>query len=191
MLVVITGGARSGKSSVAEALAADSGLPVTVAVFGARTDAEMERRIALHRERRPGSFQTLEATGPLEWLERAGEGLLVVECLGTLVSMIMDGCFAAHTPDPGTAALAWDLERDVEERTDEVVARIIARAGDTIVVTNEVGDSVVPAYPAGRLFRDVLGRANRRLVVSADRAYLVVAGRCIDLAGLPASLTWE
>lgn len=191
MLVVITGGARSGKSSVAESLAADSGLPVTVAVFGESTDAEMERRIALHRRRRPASFTTLEAAGPLEWFDRVSDDLLVVECLGTLVSMVMAESFAAHPPAPDTEALSSGLECAVEERADEVVARIIARTGDTIVVTNEVGDSVVPAYPAGRLFRDVLGRANRRLVAAADRAYLVLAGRCIDLAGQPASLTWE
>jgi adenosylcobinamide kinase/adenosylcobinamide-phosphate guanylyltransferase len=67
---------------------------------------------------------------------------------------------------------------------------MLERPGDTILVTNEVGDGVVPAFPAARLFRDVLGRANRRLVQSADAAYLVVCGRTIDLLEGPGRVEW-
>ena len=67
---------------------------------------------------------------------------------------------------------------------------MIAREGDTIVVSNEVGDGLVPAYATGRLFRDLLGRANRRLIDAADSAWLVVAGRLVDLGALGHDAAW-
>ena len=67
---------------------------------------------------------------------------------------------------------------------------LVSRRGDTVVVTNEVGGGVVPAYALGRVFRDVLGRANRALVDGADAAYLCVAGRLVDLHARPTQAIW-
>lgn len=182
-LVVFTGGARSGKSSAATELArvrALDGSRVVVAVFGdPGADAEMSARIARHKLDRPSGFESIEAEDALSWLDAVDDGcVLVVDCLGTLVARIMG---EAGEEAPMAA---------VESRVDEVVARLLARVGDTIVVTNEVGDGVVPAYASGRAFRDVLGRANRMLVRAADAAYLVVCGRLIDLATAPMRAVW-
>lgn len=189
-LVVITGGARSGKSAVAANLASLHAGSVVVAVAGrAEDDAEMVRRIERHRADRPVEWTTLEVAGEHvpTWLAAVPDGAcLVVDCLGTLVA---ERVFGSEGHDPGQ----WVPEA-LEQRADEVAMAIVEgalrRAGDTVVVTNEVGSGVVPASASGRLFRDVIGRANARLVAAADAAYLVVCGRCIDLRSLPATVQW-
>jgi adenosylcobinamide kinase / adenosylcobinamide-phosphate guanylyltransferase len=185
-LVVVTGGARSGKSGAAERLAAMRGRPVVVAVAGRAEDEEMTRRIAAHRADRPVAFETLEIESDVAWIANVPEeSCLVLECIGTLVSLIV----AEESTEDGEVASAG-AEDQVQARTEALLDALIARRGDTIVVTNEVGDGVVPAYPSGRLFRDTLGRANRRLVERADGAWIVVAGRCLDLRTLPPDIAW-
>lgn len=173
-LVVFTGGARSGKSAAAQALALRremDGGRVVVAVFGKAMpdDLEFAERIARHRADRPASFETLEADAASEWMERVPDDcVLVIDCLGTLLGLAMDSIA--------------DFDRAIDW--------ILGRTGDTIVVTNEVGDGVVPAYASGRVFRDVLGRANRQLISSADAAWLCIAGRLLDLERLPQEARW-
>lgn len=199
-LVVFTGGARSGKSSAAQRLAsarAADGAEVVVAVFGrgSADDAEFAERIARHQTQRPAGWRTLEATDSAGWPARvADDALLVVDCLGTLLGLAMeeawaltgDGDLVAAAPD----ALPDGFESEVESRFGLAVAWLLGRCGDTIVVTNEVGDGIVPAYASGRYFRDELGRANRMLVDSAEAAYLCVAGRVLDLGRLPRDAAW-
>ncbi len=198
-LVVFTGGARSGKSSLAQELArvrSLDGVPVTVVVFGDEsTDSEMAERIERHRADRPDSFRVIEAADSSAWLDQLGaDELVLIDCLGSLVARVMEECMA-RAPEPVSqteeeASMAPNVTSAVESRVNDVLDAIVSRHGDTIVVTNEVGDGVVPAYPSGRLFRDVLGRANRRLVRSADVAYLVVCGRTLDLSALPTTVRW-
>jgi adenosylcobinamide kinase / adenosylcobinamide-phosphate guanylyltransferase len=195
-LVVFTGGARSGKSTAAQDLARRrhaNGIATVVTVFGRESDEEMQARIARHKADRPEGFETLAAEDPVGWLDEVPEGvLLVVDCLGTLVGRVMELAWAegglAITEGPDT--VPESVECAVSDAVSAVVARLIARRGDTIVVTNEVGDGVVPAYPSGRLFRDILGSANRTLVEQADAAYLCVAGRLVDLVVLPRGARW-
>jgi len=197
-LVVITGGARSGKSRAAEQLArsrALEGALVTVAVFGSESDAEMTNRIAHHRSHRPEAFATLAATDSRAWLAQVPAGaLLVVDCLGTCAGRAMlevwDECAAAGAAMTDAAELPDGFEAAFVGRIGEIVALLAERSGDTIVVTNEVGDGVVPAYATGRIFRDELGRANRALVDVADAAYLAVAGRLLDLTDAPRDIDW-
>jgi adenosylcobinamide kinase/adenosylcobinamide-phosphate guanylyltransferase len=184
-LVVLTGAVRSGKSAAAESMAMSRGGLVVVAVAGWDGDEEMARRIEAHRATRPGTFSVIEVGPDPGWLDGVPvESVLVLDCLATLVG-----------------ALAWESAADVEVATEEQETRasegtvaltdaLLARVGDMIVVTNEAGWGVVPATAAGRLFRDLLGRANRRLVEAADAAYLMVDGRCLDLRDLPAVPTW-
>lgn len=184
-LVVLTGPVRSGKSGLAEALAAERGGHVVVAVSGWDGDEEMMRRIESHQIVRPSEWETVIADVDPAWLRAVpADAVLVLDCLGTLVS---HACFEAI----GEAEFApADAERLVAERVGELLAAIIARHGDTLIVTNEVGWGVVPTWPSARVFRDELGRANRTLVDAADAAYLVVDGRCIDLKTLPAWPHW-
>jgi adenosylcobinamide kinase/adenosylcobinamide-phosphate guanylyltransferase len=197
-LIVFTGGARSGKSAAAERLAllrARTGVGVTVAVFGhasANDDGEFAERIARHRRERPTEFATLEAQDARSWRAAVPAAeLVVVECLGTLLSRVMEEAWdvmAAAAEPEAEEPEGW--ARECTQRFAENVDWLLSRSADTIVVTNEVGDGVVPEYPSGRLFRDLLGEANRQLVERANAAHLVVAGRLIDLAGLPADARW-
>lgn len=186
MLVVVTGPVRSGKSRVASELAATCGKPVVVVAGGRETDPEMARRIAHHRAERPAAWSTLEVEDAVDWLDDVhDDACVVVECLGTLVSRMMESILwddSDHTSEQAETLLAMKAE--------ELVGRLHDRDGDTIVISNEVGWGVVPDRPAGRLFRDVLGRATGRLIERADAAWLVVAGRCVELTGLPRNLTW-
>lgn len=183
--VVLTGAVRSGKSHMAEEMAAECGAPVVVAVAGWDGDEEMARRIAAHRASRPSDWTTIAAAPDPAWLESVPDSsVLLLDCLGTLVSI---ACYEAV----GEASIApKGAEATVLLRVDTLVTALLARSGDTIVVTNETGWGVVPQWPSARLFRDELGRANRRLVRAADAAYLVVAGRCLDLRELPDRPSW-
>lgn len=193
MLVVITGGVRSGKSAAAERLALQRGGDVVVAAFGnADGDSEMEERIERHRGSRPDGWVTLEPARADGWLADVPvDALLVIDCLGTLAGRIMAEEWPTdegHFVDADT--LPADYAGRVLDRVAEIVAAIVARPGDTLVVTNEVGDGIVPPFATGRLFRDVIGRANRSLVDSADAAWLVVAGRMLDLTSQPRDARW-
>ncbi len=199
-LVVFTGGARSGKSSAAQRLAEQRfarGRRVQVVVFGRDdgTDAEFSERVARHREVRPGGFETIESDTSTGWLrDLDADSVVLVDCVGTLLGLAMEEAWPASSAtelaDAAADALPAGYAERVQERFRGAVDGLVARGGDAIVVTNEVGDGLVPPYAAGRLFRDELGRANRRLVAAADAAYLCVAGRLVPLSGLPLDATW-
>lgn len=184
-LILLTGAARSGKSAAAEALALARGGDVVVAVAGWDGDAEMVRRIGAHRAVRPDHWDVREVSRVPDWVAVVDPGaVLLLDCLSTLIGTI--AWEAAGESEIATRA----AEMLGAERTAALVHALLAREGDTIVVTNEAGWGVVPATAAGRLFRDLLGRANRMLVEGADAAYLVVAGRALDLHALPAAPEW-
>lgn len=200
-LVVFTGGARSGKSAAAQNLAqqrACDGTPVTIVVFGRPgVDEEFDARVAKHRADRPRGWDTVEigsCVGIEEGFGLRADGLLVVDCLGTLVGLCMEHVYDELAPGglggADAATLPADFESRVTDLADSVVAWLGSRPGDTIAITNEVGAGVVPAYATGRVFQDVLGRVNRALVDRADRAYLCVAGRLLELSGAPRTPRW-
>lgn len=186
-LVLITGAARSGKSAAAQRLAsarARAGAEVVVAVFGsAEGDEEFAVRIERHRCERLPEFRTLEAADSRSWRKSVTDGeLLVVECLGTLAGLMMR--------DAGPDADEATLETVLDAGLAEFVSWVARRRGDAIVVTNETGWGVVPAFASGRLFRDALGRANSALATVADASYLAINGRLLDLGGLSRDAKW-
>ena len=199
-LVVFTGGARSGKSAAAQSLAesrALDGHDVTVMVFGRESeqDPEFADRIRRHRADRPADWSTVEITSLTALQARSTvPGLLVVDCIGTMLGLAMEEAYAdaaagdLQTADPG--ALPEGFAEAAEFRFGTALEAILGRRGDTIVVTNEVGDGIVPMYASSRWFRDRLGLANRALIAAADAAYLTVAGRLIDLSSLPGQARW-
>lgn len=160
--MLVLGGTRSGKSDVGEALAAAAGPPVTYLATGTATDGDMAARIAAHRRRRPASWTTREVGGHLAGALAEVEGTVLVDALGTWL--------VQHA----------DFDADV----DGLCAALTARAGTTIVVSDEVGLGVHPSTELGRRFRDALGVANRAVADRADRVLLVVAGRVLDLPRL-------
>lgn len=179
MKVLVTGGVRSGKSRHAEELvreAADGGAATYVApgpTTDEDTDPDWAARVAAHRSRRPESWATAE-TRDLASAVRAGDGPVLVDCLGTWLTAVLD------------EERAWDrtadqLEELVARRTDDVVAALAATDRDVVLVTNEVGLGVVPAHRSGRVFRDLLGAINQQLGAACDEVHLVIAGRVLVL----------
>lgn len=179
MKVLVTGGVRSGKSRHAEELvreAADGGAATYVApgpTTDEDTDPDWAARVAAHRSRRPESWATAE-TRDLASAVRGGGGPVLVDCLGTWLTAVLD------------EELAWDrtaeqLEELVARRTDDVVAALAATDRDVVLVTNEVGLGVVPAHRSGRVFRDLLGAVNQQLGAACDEVHLVIAGRVLVL----------
>lgn len=200
-LVVITGGVRSGKSSAAQRLAETlqaEGRNVAVAVFARPShDAEMAERIRLHQESRPAGFRTLEATvSPEHWLDEvAPDDVLLVDCLGTMLGLSMELAYEESRgnqdfADADRSRLPDGYEQRVRTLFETQVSAIAQRVGDTIVVTNEVGWSLVPETASGRFFGDLLGQQNRTLVNTADAAFLAVCGRLLDLSTLPTHAEW-
>jgi adenosylcobinamide kinase/adenosylcobinamide-phosphate guanylyltransferase len=180
MLTLLIGGARSGKSEMAERLAHVAGRPVLFVATLEPGDDEMRRRIAQHRATRPASWRTVEAPRRLAQAlrehARPGETVLV-DCLTLAVSNII----LERLGDMVTVEEADGAVDDCAEMAQELVSWAATYDGDVIVVTNEVGMGVVPPYLLGRVFRDALGRANATLAASADRVLLLVAGLVLDV----------
>lgn len=171
-LILILGGARSGKSSYAERLAAELGGPDVLYIATAQAfDDEMRARIAAHRAARPVGWRTLEApslaAAPLA--EAVGDAAVVlVDCITLLTS----NAILALGDEPAPAAAEEAVDREV----DALLTAYGAGTATWIVVSNEVGLGLVPPYPLGRIYRDVLGRANQRLAAAADQVLFMVAG---------------
>jgi adenosylcobinamide kinase / adenosylcobinamide-phosphate guanylyltransferase len=165
-LVLLLGGARSGKSSLAVRLAAESGTPVVFVATGEARDAEMAERIDRHRAERPAGWQTVEEPFALaRALEAAPpDACVVVDCLSLWVANVLERG-----------------DGDVEHQAATAAEIAATRAAKTIAVSNEVGLGVVPATPAGRAYRDVLGRVNAAWAGAAEEAYFVVAGKGLRL----------
>jgi adenosylcobinamide kinase/adenosylcobinamide-phosphate guanylyltransferase len=179
-LILILGGARSGKSAYAERLARERGGQVLFVATATAGDEEMAARIAAHRAARPTDWRTLEA--PTEVAARVAEAgdpasTIILDCLTLLVSNLLLDHDGAGEPT---------VVRAVETEIDALLAQVDLGAATWIVVSNEVGMGLVPPYPLGRAYRDLLGRVNARIAARADRAYLLVAGLPLDLKRLAA-----
>ena len=174
----VTGGARSGKSRFAEELARETGRPLVYLVTMTASDEELVARIEAHRRGRPADACTIEAPhDPVGALAEAdGAACVLLDCLSLWVSNRLIELGEAPTIE-AVAALDAELGGEAER----LVALARAREGETIVVTNEVGAGLVPEYPLGRHYRDLLGRVNQRVAAAADRAWLLVAGRPLEL----------
>jgi len=192
VLTLVTGPVRSGKSRFAECLARARGARVTYAATARvdASDAEWRARIAHHAARRPSEWLVVEtACGDDDALRRLvrttpRDTVLLVDSLGTWLDVLIARQWAALRVASVGDVDCGDVSPDVEalERDAEALGdALVTCAGHAIVVGEEVGWGIVPAYPSARAFRDVLGRLQQRLATVADAAYLVVAGHAIDL----------
>jgi len=161
VITLVLGGARSGKSAVAERLVGALGDHVTYLATGAAepTDSSFAARIAAHRLRRPTTWTTVECGADLAPALAAADGVVLVDALGTWLA-------AHHDFDADVAALLAALE---------------ARAAPTVLVSEEVGLGVHPSTELGGAFRDALGSLNQAVAELADDVLLVVAGRVLPL----------
>jgi adenosylcobinamide kinase/adenosylcobinamide-phosphate guanylyltransferase len=176
-LTLVLGPRRSGKSRVAEELAAASGASVTVIAPLTVTDDELAARVAAHRAARPAGWATVESIDVVDAITTVSRGATVLlDSLGTWASEILWRAGALEDGADGTAA-ATAIRADAAALA--TAAR--ARAGLTIVVAEQAGWGPVPPSGATRLWLDVLGDATQTLSAAADHALLVVAGRTLPL----------
>jgi adenosylcobinamide kinase / adenosylcobinamide-phosphate guanylyltransferase len=193
---LLLGGARSGKSAEAELRL--SGEPsVTYVAAGpwpeaatadaagaggawtgpdGQPDAEWASRIAAHRASRPGWWRTEESLD-LAGLLRRHSGALLIDGIGTWLAAIMADSGAWSDPP----AVAGESARVIAARIDELVQAWRQTSAMVVAVTDQVGSGLVPAYPAGRQFRDQLGWLNQRLAAESELTVLVTAGRPMEL----------
>jgi adenosylcobinamide kinase/adenosylcobinamide-phosphate guanylyltransferase len=185
MVELIIGGARSGKSALAEQRARQSGLAVTYVATATAGDAEMARRIGHHRARRPPDWNCIEAPLRLaEAMERqaAVDRCLVVDCLTLWLSNLFFAGAAAAQAEAGEAVDCPLLAA----QTAALLGVLPSLPGRMILVSNEVGWGIVPMQPVARLFADAQGRLNQQVAAASDRVTAVIAGLPLDLK-LPAS----
>ena len=172
---LIIGGARSGKSRFAQALAQKLGESVLFVATGAAGDEEMRHRIEEHKKARPASWRTLEVTthvGSQILQNIGGAKAVIVDCITLLVSNIF-GQYSDQTDEQLDTPL---IEQKVISEISELVECIDRIDASFIIVTNEVGLGLVPANKMGRAYRDLLGRANQLLAEAADEIYFMIAG---------------
>jgi adenosylcobinamide kinase/adenosylcobinamide-phosphate guanylyltransferase len=166
-LTLVLGGARSGKSRYAEAAAMATPSPWIYIATAEPFDDEMKTRIAEHRGRRGGQWQTIEA--PLDLagaIAAAPAGATVlVDCLTLWLNNLMFN------------------ERDIDAETQRLEAALEARQASAVLVSNEVGSGIVPENAESRRFRDLQGRLNQRIAARADRVVLLVAGLPLVVKG--------
>ena len=183
-ILLVTGGARSGKSSFAEQLIAGIGADIAYVATAKALDDEMADRIARHRLQRPSSWQTFEApVRPSEVI--AGEGqaftAILLDCLTVLITnrmlvQIMDW-------DQPTVTQLNAAEADVMAEVEAIIAAAANGRADLVAVTNEVGCGIVPIAPLARFFRDCAGRVNQRMAAAAAEVYWVVSGIPVRIKG--------
>lgn len=182
MKELIIGGARSGKSAHAEKQATESGLRVVYIATAQVLDGEMERRVELHRARRPTEWGLVESPlGLFDTLARhaAPDTCLLVDCLTLWLTNLLFAGEAAKQADAGKA-LDCPL---FEQETRGLIEGLPQLPGRIIMVSNEVGCGIVPMNAVSRLFADEQGRLNQRVAAVCEKVTLVAAGLPLNLKG--------
>lgn len=185
-ITFILGGARSGKSGFAQGLASrlssssaeadsdKSAAGVTYLATATAEDEEMRLRVARHRCSRPPHWRTVEE--PLRVaraLSGESSGVVIVDCLTLLITNII---LSQGADRPGGSPGLEELEEAVMREIEELLRQCRLIEAQVLLISNEVGMSVVPPTPLGRTFRDIAGRVNQRVAGEAEQVYLLVAG---------------
>jgi cobyrinic acid a,c-diamide synthase len=177
-ITLVLGGVRSGKSSYAQRMAEQAREVIFVATAERRDDEEMRRKIERHRADRPSGWRTVEE--PLDLavlLAQAGSAeTILIDCLTLFAANLLE---AYPEDEPG-----------LNRRVDEFCRALKSSSCPVIMVSNEVGSGVVPAYALGRRFRDLVGEINQRIAAIANSVILMTAGLPLALKGqLPVQLS--
>lgn len=177
MITIVTGGARSGKSDYAESRYKDTD-DVCYIATSIVTDEEMQDRVNMHRESRNQNWRTYEGYRDLH-LALGDEENYLLDCMTILVSNIM------YDLSKDEEVFSRELISEIEEKSYLEIANLIfeirRQNKNLILVTNEVGASIVPESKVARAYRDIVGRVNRRVANICDEAYLIVMGYEVKL----------
>jgi adenosylcobinamide kinase / adenosylcobinamide-phosphate guanylyltransferase len=173
---MVTGGVRSGKSRFAESLLVDQPQVTYIAPGPLRdivSDPEWAAKVDEHRSRRPGSWTTME-TSEIAAVLRTAEPPFLIDCLGTWVTAVVDRLDTWDQP-----LATW--RGSFDSRAQDLIEAWRDCNGPAVVVTNEVGWSLVSEHRSGRVFTDLLGQLNTRIAAASDEVYLMVAGRALRI----------
>jgi len=185
VIYLILGGARSGKSSYGEKLAASLGGRTAYLATSSITDKEMEKRVELHRKRRPEDWLTIElavSKPDRQEIDRIYSLLqdnqvqtLVVDCVTNLLFRIIHE-YRLDDMEVIENSMESGIEQEVHDFFTYFIKKLSSGSMDIIIISNELGMGVVPAFPLGRLFRDLMGVINRELASVSDKVYFFIAG---------------
>jgi adenosylcobinamide kinase/adenosylcobinamide-phosphate guanylyltransferase len=171
-VTLVLGGVRSGKSRYAQQLAVRAGRVTFIATAEHRDDKEMQRKIERHRAERPEHWETIEEPLDLATAIQSGArscDLLLIDCLTLFTAKVLE----VHGDD----------DEAVASRVGALCAALQTAPCSVVLVSNEVGSGVVPAFEMGRRYRDLLGEINQQVAAVADRVVLMVAGLPLALKG--------
>jgi len=186
-LILVLGGARSGKSTFAQRLAQRSECSVAFIATATASDEDMHDRIMLHRTARPPHWHTIEEPLKLaEALHQAADvaDVILLDCITVWLSNWLFSQEELH--DLETTAMKSHYTEGALNAIEELLTTLatLDSSKTLIAVTNEVGLGIVPAYALGRVYRDVLGHVNQRLAAVTTHVYLMVAGLGVDIKRL-------
>lgn len=184
MIVLVTGGARSGKSSFAEKYVAKQGEHIAYIATAQVLDDEMRFRVDLHQQRRPDNWQTFEAPFDAhEAIARAAvdHDAILFDCMTLYMSNIL---FSLPAIDDSARNYAV-----IKEKVALLIAAAQRSSGTVVFVTNEVGSGIVPENHLAREYRDLAGLANQMVAAAADKVFLVVSGIPVDIKKIAEELT--
>lgn len=172
MIKLVTGGARSGKSSFAEDVFKDRDNVVYIAT-ALVSDREMEDRVRLHREARNPNWRTYEAYKDLS-LAVGSESYYILDCITIMISNFM------FNRTEGLDRISQEIQEEIEEAVLEEIEKLVEAIkkvkGELVIVSNEVGLGIVPEHHISRVFRDIHGRVNQSLAKLSDQVYFLVSG---------------
>lgn len=180
-MILVTGGARSGKSSHTERLVAQDCDHVLYIATSMVTDDEMASRVAKHRAQRPEHWRTWEGFRDVGEVIRhhlqPGEGVML-ECITTMLANLLYEDSGGAEPETLDFAA---LELFLDSQIDDLIAACQQSPAPVYIVTNELGMSITPENRLARHFVDIAGRANQKLAQAADEVWLVVSGIGVKL----------
>jgi len=178
-IILVLGGARSGKSSFAEEIVTELGGKNVIYLATAKAkDSEMSDRIARHQADRPTEWETIEENKQVSSILKnlTRDSVILLDCLTLLISNLL------LTEEESTDYSKKEMLINNEIANIIEVAR--KRELDLVIVSNEVGQGVVPAYKSGRIYRDIVGRANQKIATEADEVYITYAGIPVEIKKL-------
>ncbi|HAX17071.1 MAG TPA: bifunctional adenosylcobinamide kinase/adenosylcobinamide-phosphate guanylyltransferase [Actinobacteria bacterium] len=193
-IFLLLGGARSGKSSYAEKMAGKMSRNVAYIATSEIIDEEMEKRVLVHRKRRPSTWETYEIENRYPVLDdfekifsqilKNKHDVVIIDCVTILLFRIIHE-FKIDESDIINSEIEKQIEKKVKAFFSgllEMLRKISSSKNiDFIVVSNEVGMGIVPAYPLGRIFRDIMGMINIMISENADEVYFFIAGNKIRI----------
>jgi len=193
-IFLLLGGARSGKSSYAEKMAEKMSQNVAYIATSEIIDEEMKKRVLVHRKRRPSTWETYEIENRYPVLDdfekifgqilKNKHDVVIIDCVTILLFRIIHE-FKIDESDIINSEIEKQIEKKVKAFFSgllEMLRKISSSKNiDFIVVSNEVGMGIVPAYPLGRIFRDIMGMINIMISENADEVYFFIAGNKIRI----------